>query len=520
VLVATYATGTTVSGYVYRTTTAGSRPWDIFPVYNCDAPTAHLAGDGVDFDISPSVLTDSCVLFGDDDGQVFFSADLGATWSEVRDILTPTVPFDSRAGLTYVAFDPGFATAGDPGENVVYAAATAHVGRCAVDPAAASQCADNWLYLSASAMTCCDTFGLFTASGIEAVGDTVLYVADVGDADHDSAVWRTVDALALINEVAGLNLVEWSLMYTGIDPATTMIHPKNSDDLWVTQGSNDLWVLDSKNASWIWMWADPLAAPVALVSPVDGGLLTTTTTATLQWSPLDAATCYEVALYYECPECLSSNGMLPVDLCTPGTCVNGCSNDTIVVCGQTCLPITGLTPGMKYFWKVRVACDHPLVSKWSELYSFNTALAVTDVLCSPKCGEKDVILTTNFAWDVVAGATSYELQIVAASADGTADFTGATTFTSNVNALASIPGLEYSTVYYWRVRAINNGVAGGWATCLFTTMDEPEECPSPITPVTIVTEEVTPVWIWVIIGIGGALTIVVIILIVTTRKAS
>ena len=187
----------------------------------------------------------------------------------------------------------------------------------------------------------------------------------------------------------------------------------------------------------------------------------------------------------------------------------------------TCLPLYPdypLLPGTKNFWKVRVHCDSPYVSKWSDLREFNTALSSVLVLCSPICGADDIVLTTNFSWDAVIGATAYELQVVAASADGTADFTGAATFTSDVNALASIPGLEYSTVYYWQVRAIKDGIAGAWAVCLFTTMDVPEEPVDPIIPVTITTEEVTPMWIWVIIGIGGALTIAVIILIVSTRR--
>jgi hypothetical protein len=252
------------------------------------------------------------------------------------------------------------------------------------------------------------------------------------------------------------------------------------------------------------MWDDVLAAPVTLVAPADGAALPTPTTATLEWEALDAATMYEVYVYSYCASCPTLKN-LEYEILTPLTCL-------------PLYPDYPLLPGTTYYWKVRVACDSPQVSKWSDLRSFDTALSSVTSLCSPICGADSIILTTNFSWDEVLGATGYELQIVAASADGTSDFTGATTYTSDVNALASIPGLEYSTVYYWRVRAIKDGVAGAWAVCLFTTMDVPEEPVDPITPVTIVTEEVTPMWIWVIIGIGGALTIAVIILIVTTRR--
>jgi hypothetical protein len=615
----------TGNGFIYRTTTAGSRPWDVFTVLNCvGTPSAC----GVDFDLSPNVVVDENVLLGDSDGQVFLSTDLGATWMEIKDAVT-MAKFGADDANTYVVFDPGYATAGDPGENTVYAAAGTAIGRVVVDPTAASQCASDWLYLSNGPQAECDTFNLCLATGIDIDGDPALYVSDAGtgaptdvscvsgtlsvdyydatptlvrcdltlvcaeapltllsgtietgeqltvidwnlycdtvssikgevivmglvnggigevaieqalaancvDCDHvnsayavvssnlkatittgigacASGVWRTVNPLDLIVEAAGLNYVEFEFLWAA---GTTFIHPEADnfapveiypDDLWLTHASNVLWTLDAADVNAIWAFEDPLATPVVQLSPADGALLTSATYATLEWEALDGAFLYELKVYEECPECID-----PTEMKLFATYETD----------DTCYKVTGLTAGTKYFWKVRVACDSPLVSKWSDIRSFNTALSAIAELCSPICGASDIIPTTNYSWSEVLGATAYEVQIVEASADGTADFTGATTYTSDVNALASIPGLQYSTVYFWRVRAIKDGVAGAWSVCLFTVMDEPEECPEPITPVTITTEEVTPVWIWVIIGIGGALTIVVIILIVTTRRAS
>jgi len=618
-------------GNVYRTTAAGSQPWKEYKVYDCDGLPATC---GVDFDISPDVEADNNVLLGDDFGYVYLSTDLGETWTEVRDALTG--PFNDILGVnTYVVFDPGYATADDPGENTIYAAAGTEVGRCTVN-FDTSLCFQDWLYLSANTLGVCDAFGLKTATGIAIEGDPALYVSDLGGVggtailvqiaasgtiqitgdttapavfetvspaadititptfgtftngepvliigetlainaaatlvegpiqvqgawsgaigvgtfsaavaggvftasetvtvmnaaltitvagtgatETTSGVWRTVNPLAFISEDSNLNLVEWEFLGTGLSTATTppasaLRHPEADafavypDDLWLTSASNVLWALDAGNLAFIWAWKDPLATQVVQVSPADGTLLATSDRVTIEWEALDAATLYEFKLYEDCPECLSPTKMFEVTLTTNTT-------------ANTCITIPGLTPGTKYFWKVRVACDSPYVSKWSDLRSFDTALSTIAVLCSPICGASDIIPTTNFSWDPVVGATGYELQIVAASADGTADFTGATTYSSDVNALASIPGLEYSTVYYWRVRAVKDGIAGAWSVCLFTIMDVPAEPVDAITPVTIVTEEITPVWIWVIIGIGGALTIVVIILIVTTRKVS
>lgn len=635
----------TYAGTIFRTTTAGAEPWSEFTIKNCKG---ELASCGVDFDLSPNVSVDENVLFGDLDGQVYLSQDLGETWGEIKDAITATsFNEDDSSPNTYVVFDPGYATADDPGENTVYAAAGTKVGRCTVD-VETSLCAQDWLYLSNSPQADCDTFNLCCASGIDIDGDPTLYVADCGSdeatgpvvdgtieidcceaTDNDcscsadwtltditlitisgtfeddelleiieydaycerewsdyysmcvcsltvdsiavrgyesgaigyisftgtrylddclepgggydpectncysnaviiasflrvdtsgatsacyNGVWRTVNPLASISETAPWNYVEWEFLTLGLNSNSILRHPEADsygvypDDLWLTHASSVIWALDATNLTYIWAWDDPLATPVVQLSPADGANLEASTFVTLEWETLDSASMYEVKVYEECPECLNPDEMKEL------------TDSPYYAIHETCIKITGLTAGTTYYWKVRVACDSPQVSKWSDLRSFTTALESTSFLCSPECGSSGIVLTTNFSWYEVDFATSYELQVVAASADGTADFTGATTYTSDVNAFASIPGLEYSTVYYWRVRAIKDGIAGDWATCLFTTMDEPEECPDAITPVTIVTEEVTPVWIWVIIGIGGALTIVVIILIVTTRK--
>jgi len=331
-----------------------------------------------------------------------------------------------------------------------------------------------------------------------------------GTAACPSGVWRTLNPMDLMPPAFNFPLVEWEFLDC-CPPApvpASLQHPvANSgfsvypDDLWLTSGSNVLWALDSGNPTYIWMWDDPLATPVIQISPANGALLPTTSSATLEWEALDGATHYEVYIYSFCAAC--PENMVPFD---------------DFVTDLTCIVVDGLTPGTTYYWKVRVACDSPVVSKWSTLRSFDTALSAVPYLCSPICGADDVILTTNYSWDAVLGATSYELQIVAAGADGTADWTGAATLTTDVNAMASIPGLEYSTVYYWRVRAVSDGVYSAWAVCLFTTIAEPVEPPAPTPPVEVITEEITPTWIWVIIGIGAALVICVIILIVTTRR--
>jgi hypothetical protein len=631
--------------FVYKTDRHGTRPWTFVPVLlNTAVQSTH---DGVDFDLSPSLATDNNVLLGDDDGRVYISKDLATTpFNEITDVVG-LAPFAGRTLNTYVVFDPGYGTAGDPGETMIYAAAGALVGRCALNSASPLSKQD-WVYISNTGASC-DPFAMVCASGIGVAGDTTLYVSDtgapasgatattvtgtveidcldcsvggclgdftfttetvhvtgttpfiagelvvitgwnlvcsttctegepdtcaftvageidfvglssgavgyisftalapttfncptcactgtttcssVGDvigghlviattsavAAKATGIWRTLNPMDLMPPVFPYPLVEWEFLPS---TATKFLHRQiglagatgvYSDDLWITQASNMLWTLETTSndtpTNYIWMWEDPLAAPVVLLAPADGELLATSTTATISWNALDGALYYEVYIYSYCPSCPTLKN-LEYTILTPFTCL-------------PLYPDYPLLPGTKYYWKVRVACDEPFVSKWSELRSFDTALSSTTKLCSPICGASDIVPTTNYSWDAVPGATGYELQVVAASADGTVDWTGATTYDSTTNAFASIPGLEYSTVYYWRVRAVNDGVYSAWSECIFTTMEEPVAPVEPGPPVVIEQKSITPTWIWVIIGIGGALTIAVVILIVTTRR--
>jgi len=624
--------------FIYKTDRHGTRPWTF--VAALTASGAQSTANGVDFDLSLPRGPESDVLFSDAAGRVYISQDMATTpFAEIADIVG-FASFNAGQHNTYCVFDPGYGTAGDPGENMIYAAAGTLVGRCNLNSAALWKMQD-WVYISTAAAAC-DPFDLKLATGIAAAGDTALYVSDAGSAAGTSepitvggsiviqyyyddtpytlttcdvevdmtdpwvmwftttsgtfvdgeplnilsfnlvcgehpvytgyttvkgelivqgltsgaigivhiseiiwetcpdcvldtgvilisgvltvdvptppvavgptGVWRTLNPMDLMPPAWPVPLVEWEFL--SLDAGHSLIHPQAGlagglgvypDDLWLTQASNMLWCLDdmapSSPTDTIWMWEDPLATPVIQVSPANEALLATTSSATLEWTPLDGALAYEVMIFSFCPTCPANMAFFD-DFTTD----------------LTCIVIDGLTPGTQYFWKVRVACDSPYVSKWSDLRSFDTALSAVPYLCSPWCGQTDVILTTNFSWDAVAGSTGYELQIAAAGADGTANFTGATSYTSAVNAFASIPGLDYSTVYYWRVRAVNDGVYSAWSVCLFTTEAVPVVPVVEEVNLVQTTEEITPMWIWVIIAIGGALTIAVVVLIVTTRR--
>jgi hypothetical protein len=331
-------------------------------------------------------------------------------------------------------------------------------------------------------------------------------------------------------------------------------------NLWLTCDTSDdgcaenvLWSLDDgPGDDRVWIYEDTLAQPVILDMPVDEQKLTKTTSATLSWNELCGADCYEVALWSYCAECPDQK--LEVELCldcAPGlTVVCGpymyCGEDFIdsfdlllvidedehdLGCCQctsdTCIVVDDLEPGTTYYWQVRVCQGKPYLSKWSEERSFTTALlAVPFVdLCSPACGAQDIILTPNFAWGAVDGATGYEVQLAT-----TETFTvGVVKGKTLVNAWVCPTTLEYATTYYWRVRAVKDTIYSDWTYCMFTTMPEPAAPTPPVvveqvppTPAPVINippaKMITPTWIYAIIGVGAALAIVVIVLIVRTRR--
>ena len=87
--------------------------------------------------------------------------------------------------------------------------------------------------------------------------------------------------------------------------------------------------------------------------------------------------------------------------------------------------------------------------------------------------------------------------------------------------------LDYSKAYYWQVIAWEDGTRLTTSSIgVFNTMAEPVEPTPPVVveqqPAPVINipaaEEITPTWIYAIIGIGAALAVVVIVLIVRTRR--
>jgi len=187
---------------------------------------------------------------------------------------------------------------------------------------------------------------------------------------------------------------------------------------------------------------------------------------------------------------------------------------------------------------------------------------------APLLGAVDTSLTPAFSWGTVAGATGYSFEL----ADNPLFVLPIVSLTDGggltVPFYKYVGELDYSTPYYWRVKALDINWtdfsvsnSSGWVSSVFTTEAEviPEEpeapvwtCPvcgltfatrdalaehaakahPPEEPPVITIESpdvivplpaetpITPSWIYIIIGVGAVLVISVIVLIVRTRRVA
>ena len=268
--------------------------------------------------------------------------------------------------------------------------------------------------------------------------------------------------------------------------------------------------------------------PIGMYSPGNGATVASNNLAAgepveLQWSPVPGATSYDV--------------MTVTDSGNPATILGGATafGNPFAVFS---IPVGTLVDGQAYFWRTRVASttgggDH--TGPWSAWNSFMVEYGAGEVntgpeLLSPAPGTTGVALTPGFSWRAIPNTTGYEFQL---ATDGA--------FTNVLADEPALPGsqtsmgytgtLERETSYFWRVRATGGTGIDAWTTewavAAFSTMEEPPPQPTPQPPVivqegdTVIVEQIdqaTPGWVWALIVIGAVLAIVVIVLIMRTRR--
>jgi hypothetical protein len=239
---------------------------------------------------------------------------------------------------------------------------------------------------------------------------------------------------------------------------------------------------------------------------------------TLCWTNICGACEYdiEIATDEDFTQTVYSNYLPDLECFAPADCADPCM----------LIPNDTLQAGTTYYWHVRVhEVDTGDIahSQWSETCSFNIMSGVGLSLLAPENGDMGIgIESVGFSWTGVGGATSYSFVLSENS-----DLSGALASEELSGTAYTYTGmLDYSTPYFWQVTAWKNGSELATSDVgAFTTAGEPEPAPEPPPPpgpapeiVIPPAEQITPNWIIAVIAIGAALAVLVIVLIVRTRR--
>jgi len=478
-----YVGTSAAGGQVAKSTNSGwTWPANLTKATGCTGPIVSIE------------VEESSLVAGGSAGTVRRSDD-GTTWTKVSTTL-------SGVGDTWIAFNGGTVYAGDGGIN------TGQVYR-SID-------GGGWTPLSMTLTAANNAWDIDDVGGLSLAPDGTLYLLDttvyaaaaVGAAGKD-AVWRCINPTAT-EPTPGTT---WQRMggwtSTAGDDALNLTA--------VSAGSNLVVILGitagAATADVMKGYTDTLSAGIpapTLLSPANGSALSTTY-AVFGVDALPNVTAYEV--WWSTDPTLNSR-VTALNIAAPSTQV-----------GAT------VTEGYTVYWMARATA--PFVSPWSEVWSFDTALTVAvdaPTLLSPGTtagSTTNVDTAPVLNWTAYKYATGYELQLAkdANMSDFIANLTGASAL-GNTTAWKCDSTLDYSTTYFWRVRAVKGTAAtySDWSNVIgFTTMAEPvEQEPTVIvqgTEPTPVPDTSTPAYIWAIIAIGAVLVIVVVVLIVRTRRA-
>jgi hypothetical protein len=255
-------------------------------------------------------------------------------------------------------------------------------------------------------------------------------------------------------------------------------------------------------------FTDSLTVPVTLTSPPDQAPGTGTIInyevrdVSLDWKTLSGATNYEWQLNDE------------TDFSSP---LDGGYTEA----STTRLPALELAT--TYHWRVRTT--EPMLSPWSDKWSFTTVLGYASIapeLLNPEAGASGIPLKPVFQWNDIAGADSYELIVSADASFGNPIILKVGNYALPSNAWGCNINLHYDTTYYWKVRAISADTHSAWsAVSAFTTESSPlpeesqalQEPPTPSAPPSpppsAPSQPTTPDWVKYLFG--GLLAAVVLL---------
>jgi hypothetical protein len=375
--------------------------------------------------LSPNYDEDGSLLVGNRDGWVFFSEDNGQSF-ETLPLAALSGPL---SGFVSLAFDPDYST-----NNTVYAAsnsAGAGIYRFIIGKS------EEWKNIDSPAE------GVLNQIVVSTEG--TLYAAN---ALEDGGMERCLNPTFPLTP-------SFAAVSRGLDEGAKLV------GLWLQEGR--LWSIDSEHNK-LMSYSDSLTAPVILTSPPDGapgvGLPTdgTVTGLSLDWETLEGATEYQWQLNYE-----SDFSSLPAGFegTTSGSSVH----------------LPELDIGTSYYWRVRAT--QPVISPWSEKWSFTTSLGQTTnapELYSPQGGAVGVAIEPIFQWSAIAGADSYELIVSTYATFDNPTILKTAEYALPATAWQCSITLNYDTTYYWKVRAVSADSYSAWsAVSAFSTGAEPDD---------------------------------------------
>jgi len=145
---------------------------------------------------------------------------------------------------------------------------------------------------------------------------------------------------------------------------------------------------------------------------------------------------------------------------------------------STSADISALDYNTTYYWRVK-ATNGGVVSDWSSVYSFTTYQPSLDTptLAAPSDQSTGVTREPTLTWNEVSRATTYFVEYSTNS-----DFSSKTEATVTTTS-KNLSSLEYSTSYYWRVKAFDGSVYSDWSTASrFTTESLSLSSPTLVSP--------------------------------------
>lgn len=326
-------------------------------------------------------------------------------------------------------------------------------------------------------------FGLRTPSGPPAV-PVLLSPADGANSDSPQQKLDWADASAAesyrvqlsTSATFEVNLVDTTVNaseYTLGSPLAT-----NVTYFWRVKGVNGVGESDW-SASWSFVVPAPPGA-VTLVAP-ENGITMTTLRPTFDWEDLAGVASYEVRY--------SRSDIFAWGVTTANTMV---SEHKVA---------TNLPLDVDFFWQVR-AKNGGGIGPWSALRRFHTPSTpppATEPPAVPTLGEPADgawinTVTPTLTWNAADGANGYHVQICRDNSFITLASNDYTSQTSHTLANA----LDYSTLYYWRIRAANNIGATNSAVRSFTTpAPPPPPAPQLLQPADGTTvDSLSPVFDW------------------------